>query len=195
MRTVSDYIAQLRGLLPRGVAWGNGSNLNNLITAMADELVRVDSRAVALHDEADPKTTNELLSDWERLAGLPDNCTGMLAETVQQRRADLLSKLTQQGGQSPQYFIDLAEMLGYTVTITEFRPFRVGISTVGQNLYGEDWIFSWRVNASAVAPLTYFRTGQSTVGEPLVSVQANNVLECAISRASPAHTNLIFAYS
>jgi uncharacterized protein YmfQ (DUF2313 family) len=197
MRTAADYLSQLRGLLPRGVAWSaaDGQNITDLMQAMADELARVDSRAAQLHEEADPLTTTELLSDWERLAGLPDNCSQSLAETQQQRRAALVSKLTQKGGQSPQYFIDLAADLGYTVTITEYRPFRVGINAVGDNLYGEDWIFTWSVNAPAVAPLVYFRVGQSTVGEPLVTITPNTELECAIRRAAPAHTNLLFAYS
>lgn len=197
MTTAADYLSQLRGLLPRGVAWraADGQNITNLLQAMADELARVDGRAAQLHEEADPLTTKELLSDWERLAGLPDNCSQTLADNVQQRRAALVSKLTQQGGQSKQYFIDLAAMLGYAVTITEYRPFRVGINAMGDNLYGEDWIFTWTVNAPAVAPLVYFRVGQSAVGEPLVTVTPNTELECAISRTKPAHTNVLFAYA
>ena len=119
MRTAADYLSQLRGLLPSGVAWraADGLSITNLLQAMADELARVDGRAAQLHEEADPTTTNEILPDWERIAGLPDNCSETLADTVQQRRSALVSKLTQQGGQSPQYFIDIAAALGYMARI------------------------------------------------------------------------------
>jgi len=196
MRTAADYLSQLRGLLPRGVAWraATGQNLTNLLQAIADELARVDARSSTLHEEADPRTTNELLTDWERIAGLPDNCSQTLAPTTQQRRAALVSKLTQQGGQSPQYFIDVAARLGYEITVTEYRPFRVGENAVGDNLYGEDWIFTWAVRAPEIASPVYFRVGLSTVGESLVTYTINNELECAINNVKPAHTNLLFIY-
>ena len=46
-----------------------------------------------------------------------------------------------------------------------------------------------------IEPAVFFRAGQSTAGEPLVSITANGELECAINRTKPAHTNVLFAYA
>lgn len=193
--TVAGYIELLAALLPPGVAWRSedGSTMDDLLGAMAEEFARVDGRADDLHDEADPRTTVELLADWERIAGLPDTCLAGATQTMQERRAALVGRLTARGGQSRQFFIDLAASLGYTVTITEFRPFRAGISTAGDALTNGDWIFAWRVNAPETT-IVSFRAGLSAAGEPL-RTWGNTRLECAIERLAPAHTIVLFGYT
>lgn len=193
--TVAGYIELLAALLPHGVAWRSedGSTMDDLIGAMAEEFARVDGRADDLHDEADPRTTVELLADWERIAGLPDTCLAGATQTMQERRAALVGRLTARGGQSRQFFIDLAASLGYTVTITEFRPFRAGISTAGDALTNGDWIFAWRVNAPETT-IVSFRAGLSAAGEPL-RTWGSTRLECAIERLAPAHTIVLFGYT
>lgn len=193
--TVEAYTELLAALLPRGVAWRSedGSSINDLLVAMAEEFARVDVRSDDLHDEADPRTTVELLADWERIAGLPDTCLAGATQTMQERRAALVQRLTQQGGQSRQFFINLAASLGYTVTITEFRPFRAGISLAGDALTNGDWIFAWRVNAPETT-IVSFRAGLSAAGEPL-RTWGNTRLECAIERLAPAHTIVLFGYT
>ena len=133
-----------------------------------------------------------MLPDWERVARLPDKCSGVLEETIQGRRHALLTKLTSTGGQSPGYFIGIAATLGYTVTIEEFRPFRVGRSRVGDSLTNGDWIFTWLVRAPEVS-VTSFRVGTSAVGERL-RTWGNDTLECKLNQLKPAHTIALFAY-
>jgi uncharacterized protein YmfQ (DUF2313 family) len=152
----------------------------------------MDGRAGALVDEADPQTTSEMLVDWERVAGLPDNCSGELGGTAQSRRDDLVSKLTSTGGQSGPYFVELASALGFEISIEEFRPFRVGKSCVGQSLSNGGWKHAWRARAPE-ATIRPFRVGQSCVGEPL-GTWGNNGLECRIRKLAPAHTIVQFAY-
>lgn len=193
--TADHYREQLKALLPPGRAFPRerGTTLDGLLDALAQELARIDARADRLVTEAVPLTTAELLTDWERVAGLPDNCSSLLAETLQGRRADLVSKLVSRGGQSPAYFISLAAALGYEVTIEEFRPFRAGMSAAGDELTNGDWVFSWRVRAPEVTVIR-FRAGQSAAGEPLAK-WGNAALECRISHNKPAHTIVLFAYS
>lgn len=75
--TDTDYLRQLQSLLPPGPAWpkDDGATLTRLFGALSSELARVDGRAWQLVEEADPRTTGELLADWERSAGLPDICS------------------------------------------------------------------------------------------------------------------------
>ena len=185
--TQADYAAHLLALRPAGPAWAPE---DDHLFAAAEECARAHNRAVALVDESDPRLTTELLADWERVAGLPDACTGPLA-TLQERRAALVARLTSIGGQSRAYFIALAAALGYTVTITEYRPYHVN-SHVNDPLNSELWTFVWQVNAAINTVRRFVVT--SGVNEPLAT-WGNQLLECVIRRLAPAHTKVLFAYS
>ena len=190
--TADDYLQHLQALLPQGPAWPRDADadLTDLLRAFADEFARLDAKAERVLDEEDARTTSELLADWERVAGLPDPCTGLL-DSISGRRAALVARLTNLGGQSRQFFIDLAAALGYSITITEFRPFTVQ-SDVNDPLCGIQWIFVWQVNAAQNTVRKFAVNSQ--VSEALAS-WGNTLLECAISRLKPAHTKVQFAYT
>ncbi len=190
--TSAQYLAQLQALLPQGGAWtrDRDANLTALLQAMADELARVDARGEQLIDEDDVRTTFELLSDWERVAGLPDSCVGA-GQTTQQRRAALLQRVTSIGGQSRAYFIAVAAALGYAVTISEFSWHTVE-DDVEHPMYGVAWNFAWQVNSAlnTVQELTV----DDGVEDPL-AFWSNVPLECVINRLAPAHTTVLFSYT
>lgn len=194
MPTAAEYKEQLKALLPPGQAFprDTGTTLDGLLDGMSIELARVDGRTAVLPLEANPSTTSELLVDWERVAGLPDKCSGELERTIQGRRNALLTKLTSTGGQSPAYFIDLARALGYVVTIQEYRPFRAGRSSAGDALTNGPWAFTWLIRAPAVSVIS-FRAGISAAGERL-RTWGNDTLECKLNQLKPAHTILLVAY-
>lgn len=193
--TAADYLAQLQGLLPPGPAWPSDPDaiLTHLLQALADEAARVDNRAVQLIEEADPRTTSELLADWERVAGLPDPCVvaAGVTQSTAQRRAALLARLTTLGGQSAAYFIALAAALGYAVTITEFHLHDV-LDDIDYPLYAAPWQFAWQVNAAlnSVFELTVI----DTVDDALAA-WSNVALECVINRFKPAQTLALFSYT
>lgn len=192
--TAEQYANLLKDLLPPGMAFPRepGTDIERFLQGAAVELARVDARADVLAVEVNPATTNELLTDWERSAGLPDRCAGVLEETLQGRRNALLAKLTSIGGQSIDYFVSVARSLGYEITISEFRPFRAGLSAAGDPLTNGRWRFVWRVNAPEES-IIYFRAGISAAGEPLAS-WGNEPLECKLNQLKPAHTRIIFSY-
>jgi len=192
--TADQYLSQLQALLPSGAAWPRhpDSDQTKLLRALAEELARIDRRAEVLLDEADPQTTTELLPDWEAAHGLPDPCTGPL-DTLQQRRAAVLAKLTSQGGQSLPFYIQLAKALGYTVTITEFHGvLYAGRGAAGDPVASADNPHLWRINAPAETAQP-FCAGSGTAGEALSS-WGKELLECAITRLKPAHTTVLFGY-
>ncbi len=191
--TAADYLAELQGLLPPGdLAREPEAVLTRLLQAFADGLARTDALATGLIEEADPRTTVQLLPDWERVAGLPDICVGGETQTLQERHAWLVSRLTMRGGQSKAWFIDLAASLGYAITIDEFRPFICGLSGCGEQLAGDGAWTVWRVHMPA-APIYWFVTGGSVCGEALGS-QATSYVECLFKRYKPAHTTVLFTY-
>lgn len=189
------YLTFLQSLLPPGQAWTRDrlSVMSAVLDIFAGELARIDARTAELLNEADPRTTIEMLADWERVAGLPDLCTG-IDETLQERRQAVVHKITGLGGQSIAYYQSIAESLGYAIEIDEFRPFICGISHCGDVLNGgHDVRYNWRVRV--LEPRTiYFRTGGSTAGEKLLTIRRAEDLECVLNRLKPAHTNLIFSY-
>lgn len=192
---VDAYLRHLQALLPPGIAWTREPNavLTLLLQSLADGYAEVDADAIALVEESDPLTTNQLLADWERVLGLPESCDADIVQTTSERLFAVHMKLTTEGGQSPQFFIKLAERLGYTITITEFDSFRVGYSEVGDALSNDAWAFVWQVNA-AEDNIKDFSVGQSSVGDPLRS-WGNDLLECIIRKYKPAHTKVLFAYT
>lgn len=189
--TIDQYLNNLRSLMPKGKAWAreNEAGLTRLLRAFATPLMRVHNRAVDLIDEADPRTSVELLPDWERVCGLPDPCSGQ-PESLAERRDQVVAKLAARGGQSIPFFIELASNLGYVVTITEFSPFRC-LSKCNAPLTQGDWRFVWQVNAPAETIRTM--TVNSGCSEPL-RTWGNAPLECNFNRLKPAHTKVIFTY-
>lgn len=191
--TGADYRQHLQALLPWGAAWPRAAQttLATLLAAFAEEFARLDARANQLMDEAIPRTTNELLADWERVAGLPDNCAGVLRDSVAGRRQVLVSKLISVGGQSPSYYQAVAAEMGYVVFIEEFRAFRAGLARAGDRLTNGPWRFAWTVRAQETT-VRRFTVG-SRAGERLAS-WGNADLECRIRQLAPAHTFVLFAY-
>lgn len=192
--SADNYRRGLQALLPTGAAWPREADrtFTRFLAALADEFARVDARAGILIEEIDPRITSELLPDWEQAFGLPDQCSAQ-SETLTARRAALLARMTTTGGQSAQYFIDLSAALGFTVSVSEFRQFRVGQSAVGDALYGDDWVYAWQVNAP-LDTIQEFRVNQNAVGDPLRS-WGNTSLECVISARKPAQSFVIFSYA
>jgi len=198
-----DYRQQLEALLPRGPAWNvePGSDRAALLDALSEEPARVDARAWDLLEEADPRTTRELLSDWERDSGLPDKCSFGIATTLTERRDALVAKLTQDGGASEAFFIVLAKQLGYEITITTYRPFIAGISSCGESLNGTHDMkpsphvvrHVWHVTVHG-ARYTPFRTGMSQCGDLLGKITRAEDLICRLMTLKQAHTNLIVGY-
>lgn len=189
-----DYLAAAEALLPPGAALNRdpGSTTTAFLAGIADAFAALHARSANLSErEADPSQAAELLADWERAFGLPDPCVPA-PQTEVMRRAALVARIASQGGQSAAYYIGVASALGFPVTVTEFRPFRVGVNRVADPLLGPNWIFAWRVHAAATTVLQ-FRAGLGAAGEPL-RLWGNSPLECVIRRLAPAHTIVQFAY-
>jgi uncharacterized protein YmfQ (DUF2313 family) len=192
--TPEDYAQVLADLLPRGWAWPRDPQtvLMRVFAGLAVEYSRVNVRDCDLLAESYPGTAFETLPDWERITGLPDECLPAGDDNLQRRRAAVLFKLAARGGASKEYFIWIASILGFEITITEFQPFRAGRNRAGDRVYGEDWNYVWRVNAYDYT-FVFFRAGRSTASNRLRE-WGNAILECVLNRLKPAHTILLFGY-
>jgi uncharacterized protein YmfQ (DUF2313 family) len=140
-RNCDDYTEALADLLPVGPAWPREYDSTLMALVHGESCIwadPVDKRAADLLEiESDPRQTVELLPDWERNWGLPDPCYSA-PQTIGQRQLALVMRMTMLGSQSRAFFIDVAAMIGYEITITEYRVFVVGIDRCGDNrVYGD----------------------------------------------------------
>lgn len=191
--TSQDFVNALQGLFPPGSVWPRDQDSVQAATlqGIAPTFERQAARARNLLVDGNPATTVELLPEWEQTLGLPDPCAGV-SPTLQQRRAQVVARFANTGGQSIPYFISFALDLGYTVTTREFAPFRCGQSAAGDPVGGEDWSYAWAIVAPLTSPVR-FSAGKSAAGEAL-AIWQNQVLECELRRVKPAHTILQFNY-
>lgn len=192
------YQQQLDALLPPGRLWDSLRDdplMEGLLLGLGDEFARTESGAEQLLNEADPRTAQQLLPDWEGFAGLPDKCAGG-GTTIQERQDALHQRLTALGSLDFGFYQSVAEKLGYGVTLRDFKPFRCGVSQVGTDeLNPIESRFHWDVNVLG-ARITHFRCGQSQVGtDPLTKISRASDLECLFKRMKATGSVLTFTYS
>lgn len=192
MASVTDYRDALIALLPQGDAWPRepDSDLGLLMQGIAEEFARIDARAIDLLNESHPSQAYEMFDEWEAMYGLPDSCSSD-DQSFPERRAAVVRAYKEFGGQSRAFFIAVAAALGYTITITEYQARSFG-SELGTVFGGDDWNFTWQVNAAAVNPQT------RSFGEPMGELFAswgNARLECVFNRLRHAHRHIIFSYT
>ncbi len=188
-----EFADALQAHLPQGWVWPRGDDTTQraVALALAPTYARNWTTAQALLDDSFPATAQFLLPEWEASLGLPDPCAGD-DQTVAQRQAHVVARLTERDGPSIPSLTAFALALGYVITIQEFAPARAGLLRAGQPLYGRAWAHTWRVIAAGVT-VRHFQAGQSRAGEPLLTY-GNTVLLCELQRLAPAHTVLQFTF-
>lgn len=127
--SAAAYARMLRALLPPGRIWRvvADSHLSEVLLAAGDELERVDGRARDLLEESDPRTTDELLAEFETALGL--DAEG----TEDERRNRVIALLVRRQRFRPVDFqAALADLLGQeaddVVVIENSRAFAIAIA-------------------------------------------------------------------
>ena len=166
-----------------------GGVFDDDITLEGQELDSAQQNAELLLTEIFPETSVYLLSSWERIYGIyPEP-----GETLQQRQNAVLQAVRARGGLSIAYLVSMAASLGYTITISEYKPFMAGIGRAGDSIYIYDSIFAFQVTAPSVNTY-FFRAGQSCAGEALGAPNENTKITNLINKLKPAHTFAAFNY-
>jgi uncharacterized protein YmfQ (DUF2313 family) len=173
-----------------------GTNLYKLLVGMAGEFQRVDALFQSVWDGTNILTTNdvEYIALWEGAVGIPDSCfTETTSLSIDERRNQILIKLTSLGVLTEQDFKDLAALFGYNVEISNgieygtfplIFPFTFFANTKQAR-------FTMIVNLpTSLAPTSVF---------PLVfpftfSDGGGSVLECLFRKLKPANTSIVFNY-
>lgn len=130
--SVEETRKSLADFLPNGSAFGNknlpGKNTYQLLLGMCQEIGRVETDFQLILDEFDPRTTTLLLPEWEKAAGIPDDCfsndpppTGDPMDedylsSIDIRRLQVMAKIFVELD-TRESFIALANMFGYECEI------------------------------------------------------------------------------
>lgn len=199
MSKVQKYTELILNLFPNGIAWrkDEGSTLHKLASTIAPEFTVIDDITKNMILEADPRTTWDLLTDWENMLGLPDHCS-MQAPideplTLEDRRRIVLQKLTTGGGSNESFFQEICRQLGYDgIKVRSFYPYRMGTARMGDRFTNSGWEYVFEVQ-SPLSLNRKFRMGQNRMGDRLAQF-GNPVLECTIEKLKPAHTTVIFNF-
>ena len=178
--TEANYFQQLQQLLPPGPAFDLELQPDwaQLLASLAPELARVDVNSEALLLELNPATATVLLPVWEGYLGLPDLCVVPGSQTLEERRAAVIAKLTATGAPQLSFYQRLGVQSGVPIQIEEFRPCRVGPASAGDFLYGDGWPWSW----IASAPVEAFGT------------DAAATLDCRLQQEAPEYTDVVLSF-
>jgi uncharacterized protein YmfQ (DUF2313 family) len=185
----SAYLSQLRALLPPGAALLRepGGRVERVLGVAAAELARVDARAAAVREEADPRTAAEMIDDWERLLGLPDECSAGLT-LLEQRRAAVVARLIERLAPTPATIEAVSLAFGVRVSVVEFETYNCEMDCE-QPVTDEAWAHAFQVWGSG--RVVTEATCEDDCEQPL---RAWSTLphECAVRRLAPAHTVPLF---
>lgn len=185
-RDYKEYRRLLQSLLPSGRFWtrAESSNLTELLNGMGESLSRVEGRAEDLIEEAFPTRIQETFEEWEEDFALPDE--GKSIESTNEGRREVIhAKFIATGQQNAAYFMDIADALGYSITIEGIAKSLVGLMTIGDSVITEEEArFYWFVNIDVTAEMIQYFTKA-------------NILQLIIdiSKRAPAHTIVLFRFT
>ena len=157
-----------------------------LFFAFGHELFNFQERIYSLIREMIPGLARELLPEWERDLGLPDQCSLQTTTVEERSRVAHAKYTTKYTGLSRPFFLQYAQNVGSTVKIYDLvgsgQPFRVDKARVdrtpadgisGARLWSSGATFKWIVEIQKDDP-------------------NKNYLHCRFYQMNPAHMVLIW---
>ena len=184
MITHEDHTNALADYLPGGKLFAakniKDSNFRQLLRGIAGEMFNAQGYITTLNQEYLPDETNLFLNEWEQALGIPDDCFSG-SGTNDERRRDILVKLTALGVQTVADFEQLAVVFGITVTVTP------GIDS--------DYVFANDTDArySIVIDFTEQVGGSFTYDFPIIFGDTTDfILKCLYQKVDPANCQTIF---
>jgi hypothetical protein len=184
-RVLGQYLPNDRLFAGKNI---DNDDLRNLLLGLGGEPQRVDELFQVVWDNTNILTTNDeaFMSKWESAVGIPDECFSV-AEDFEERRNNVLIKLRSLNLLTNQDFVDLAALLGFTVTITPlseqlFPPYDVPFIPVGARsrfvavVKGED----------------LEDTNFPPYAVPFTPTEVNSIVRCLFDILKPA--NVIYVY-
>ena len=121
--SVDENALLLAAHLPIGRAWERGfspdSNLGKFLRGLAAEFYRLEVLSSDIVREMDINQTNDLLIEWEKSVGIPDQCFHSLdTKTIEERRDAVYLKFSKFGGvQTAEDFVRVGAAFGIDLEV------------------------------------------------------------------------------
>lgn len=193
-----DHTDSLVAYLPGGELFAAknepSSNLRRLFAGLAVEIKQAEDLMNELTFQHDINCTTDLIREWERAVGIPDECfpgTGSLDI----RRQHVLIKLASLGVSTAKGFVDLAALFGFKALVPSGATygifplaFPIAFFQYPQDARFTLYVFLDSENVPEVFP---FETTRFPI--PFFS-NVSNIVECLIRKLAPANVNVIFQY-
>lgn len=194
--TAAGYLSQLQALLPPGTAWPREATatVTRILTALSAEFALIDGRSEALLDEADPRTANELLLDYERLLCI----VPPVGASIAARQTAVLGRLLTGGDIKKPALGALAASMGYTIRIDDYTESQADWLCAGDEMLDEPWGYFTAGISMAGDYLAQEQTILPWCWEVIVTAVPDLVptpdLETLLNDLKPAHIKLNFTY-
>ena len=167
------------------------STLRKILLGLASEWLNFRDKINEVVNEYNLQKTTALIQEWEEFVGIPDSCIPV-ASTIEQRRLNVLLKLSGINVTTEKQFKNVASILGYNIEVSN------GVSTSTFPL-----TLPFLLISEASAPFTIVITLPSSIkpsGFPLtfpftLTSQQPAILDCLFNKLKPANTQLFFRYS
>ena len=192
--TVEENAFLLASHNPPGRLWSNAFKpdtiIGKLFLGLAVEFYRFEVLVNKFYGEMDINQANELLIEWEKSVGLPDDCFNTTV-TIEERREQVLQKFSNFGGvQKAEDFVRVGAVFGFDLTVTSYTllaafPLPFPIIFVGSSREVKHTIFvviNGDLSGGDFFPLPFpipFSSG------------GRNFLQCIFNTLAPANVNVI----
>lgn len=167
------------------------SNLRKVLIGLASQWLEFRNKINEVFDEYNPNNTTALIEEWESFVGIPDSCISNVG-TIEQRRINILLKLSGINATTSKQFENIAAILGYSVVVqtgVDSSTFPLTLPFILMSQEEAPFIIVVKLSVSLKPsgfPLTLpFK----------LSSGAPEILNCLFNKLKPANTKLYFRYS
>ena len=181
--------------LPIGGIWDafrvDGTIARKIIESVSQEFFAAQQQIYELCSELDPATTENLISEWLRSVGLPNECN-QEGDTLQEQRDQVSLLLSGQVALTEQDFIDIAAFFGVNIEIELGTCKGSYVYCYPKTFYSSSAQFTWIVHFPDIIPSCGFPYSFAYAFEPNCFVRS--IVECIIRLLNPAFTVVEFSY-
>jgi uncharacterized protein YmfQ (DUF2313 family) len=190
--TTDEQADSLADYLPNGYLFGAkkqvSTKLRKLLIGLTGLLEDAEEKINLVSDEYDIRITTLFIEEWEGFVGIPDSCF-VVADTIEERRQNVLTKLGGLGVQTEADFVALAALFGLTVTITPGATSGLFPMVFPLIFFPtpKDARFTMVVNFTVDDASRFPLTFPFTFGDAKIAT-----LECLFNKLRPATVDVIF---
>lgn len=176
-------------------AFIEGSVLRKILEGLASQWLDTRTYFNNVYEEWNPENTTQYVQEWESVVGIPNDCIP-IADTIEQRRQNILLKLAGLSAETESQIITLANILGLNASI---------IKGVNANIISETLIIPFIIVGNIEAPYTIViniagYTSTVAISDDLIipfTITDNEaeVFACLINKIKQSYTLVIINYT